>query len=45
MFAVRRTIELSEDRDILRRTEWDHLTGFYNKEFFYGYAAQLETMA
>lgn len=45
MFAVRRTIELSEDRDILRRTERDHLTGLYNKEFFYGYAAQLETMA
>ena len=39
---VRRTIELSEDRDILRWTERDHLTGLYNKEFFYRYAAQLD---
>ena len=39
---IRRTIELSEDRDILRWTERDHLTGLYNKEFFYRYAAQLD---
>ena len=39
---VRRTIELSEDRDILRWTERDQLTGLYNKEFFYRYAAQLD---
>ena len=40
---VRRTIELSEDRDILRWTERDHLTGLYNKDFFYRYAVQLDT--
>ena len=39
---ILRTIELSEDRDILRWTERDHLTGLYNKEFFYRYAAQLD---
>jgi diguanylate cyclase (GGDEF)-like protein len=39
---IRRTIELSEDRDILRWTERDHLTGLYNKEFFYRYAVQLD---
>ena len=39
---VLRTIELSEDRDILRWTERDQLTGLYNKEFFYRYAMQLD---
>ena len=39
---VLRTIELSEDRDILRWTERDQLTGLYNKEFFYRYAVQLD---
>ena len=39
---ILRTIELSEDRDILRWTERDHLTGLYNKEFFYRYVAQLD---
>ena len=39
---ILRTIELSEDRDLLRWTERDHLTGLYNKEFFYRYAAQLD---
>lgn len=39
---ILRTIELSEDRDILRWTERDHVTGLYNKEFFYRYAAQLD---
>ena len=32
---VRRTIELSEDRDIIRSTERDALTGLYNREYFY----------
>ena len=32
---VLRTIELSEDRDIIQSTERDDLTGLYNKEFFY----------
>ena len=40
MARVLRTIELSEDRDIIRSTERDHLTGLYNREFFYRYAAQ-----
>ena len=39
---VLRTVELSEDRDILRWTERDQLTGLYNKEFFYRYAIQLD---
>ena len=37
---IRRTIELFEDRDIIRWTERDQLTGLYNREFFYRYAAQ-----
>lgn len=39
---INRTIELSEDRDILRWTERDRLTGLYNKEFFYHYAVQFD---
>ena len=39
---ILRTIELYEDRDTLRWTERDRLTGLYNKEFFYRYAAQLD---
>ncbi len=39
---VRRTIELSEDRDIIRQTERDHLTQLYNREFFYRYAEQYD---
>ena len=38
-----RTIELSEDRDIISSTERDQLTGLYNKEFFYRYAEQFDT--
>ncbi len=40
---VLRTIELSEDRDIIRLTERDHLTGLYNREYFYHYASQYDT--
>ena len=40
---ILRTIELFEDRDILRWTERDQLTGLYNHEFFYRYAAQFDT--
>ncbi len=40
---VLRTIELSEDRDIIRLTERDQLTGLYNREYFYRYAAQYDT--
>ena len=32
---VRRAIELSEDRSIIRSIERDQLTGLYNKEFFF----------
>ena len=39
---ILRIIELSEDRDILRWTERDLLTGLYNKEFFFRYAAQTD---
>ncbi|MBR6259774.1 MAG: EAL domain-containing protein [Oscillospiraceae bacterium] len=39
---VLRTVELSEDRDILRWTERDQLTGLYNKDFFYRYAVSLD---
>ena len=39
---ILRTVELSEDRETLRVTERDQLTGLYNKEFFYRYAAQLD---
>ena len=39
---ILRTIELYEDRDTLRWTERDQLTGLYNKDFFYRYAAQLD---
>ena len=39
---ILRTVELSEDRDTLHWTERDHLTGLYNKEFFFHYAVQLD---
>ena len=39
---VTRTIELSEDRDIIQSTERDSLTGLYNREYFYRYAQQFD---
>ena len=39
---VLRTIELSEDRNIIQSTERDTLTGLYNREFFYSYALQYD---
>ena len=39
---IQRTIELFEDRDTILRTERDQLTGLYNREFFYRYAAQFD---
>ncbi len=39
---ILRTIELSEDRDIILSTERDQLTGLYNREFFYRYAEQFD---
>ncbi|MDO4400896.1 MAG: EAL domain-containing protein [Coriobacteriia bacterium] len=37
-----RSIELSEDRDIIMSTERDALTGLYNREYFYRYAEQFD---
>ena len=39
---ILRTIELSEDRDIIQSTERDALTGLYNKDYFYRYAEQFD---
>ena len=39
---VKRTVELFEDRNIIRLTERDQLTGLYNREYFYRYAEQLD---
>ncbi len=39
---IRRSIELSENRDLIRWTERDHLTGLYNREYFYRYAEQYD---
>ncbi len=39
---VRRCIELSENKDLIRWTERDHLTGLYNREYFYRYAEQYD---
>ena len=39
---VRRTIELSENRDLIRGTERDQLTGLYNREYFYRYAERYD---
>ena len=37
-----RTIELSEDREIINSTERDTLTGLYNRDYFYRYAEQYD---
>ena len=39
---ILRTIELSEDRQIIQSTERDQLTGLYNREYFYRYAEQFD---
>ena len=39
---VRHTLVLSENLDIIRSTERDQLTGLYNKEYFFNYAAQFD---
>ena len=41
---VQHAIELSEDRDIIRSTERDTLTGLYNRDYFYRYARQMDRM-
>ena len=40
---VRHAIELSENRNIIRSTERDQLTGLYNKDYFFNYANQYDT--
>ncbi len=40
---VRRSIELSENKDLIRWTERDQLTGLYNREYFYRYAEIYDT--
>ena len=37
-----RTIELSEDRQIISSTERDAITGLYNHDYFYRYAEQFD---
>ena len=39
---VRRVIELTETKDVLRETARDNLTGLYNREYFYHYAEQYD---
>ena len=39
---LQRTIELYEDRDTIRFTERDQLTGLYNRDYFYHYAVQFD---
>lgn len=39
---VQRTIELFEDRRIIRSTERDGLTGLYSKEYFFRYSEQFD---
>ena len=39
---VRRIIELNETRDLVRETARDHLTGLYNREYFWHYAEQYD---
>ncbi len=39
---ILRSIELSEDREIISLTERDPLTGLYNREYFYHYAEQFD---
>lgn len=39
---IQRAIELHEDRLIITKTERDELTGLFNREFFYQYAAQFD---
>ncbi|MBR3159243.1 MAG: diguanylate cyclase [Atopobiaceae bacterium] len=39
---IAKCIELSEDRELIRHTERDKLTGLLNKEFFYRYVERLD---
>ena len=39
---VRRVIELTETKDLVRETSRDNLTGLYNREYFFHYAEQYD---
>lgn len=39
---IAKCIELSEDRDLIRYTERDKLTGLLNKDYFYRYIARID---
>ena len=39
---MQKTIELYEDRNTIKSTEREELTGLFNKEYFYRYAEQLD---
>ena len=39
---IAKCIELSEDRDLIRHTERDRLTGLLNKDFFFRYVDRLD---
>lgn len=39
---IAKCIELSDDRDLIRHTERDRLTGLLNKEFFFRYVERLD---
>lgn len=41
---ISKCIELSEDRDLIRYTERDKLTGLLNKEFFFRYVTRLDQL-
>lgn len=41
---IAKCIELSEDRDLIRRTERDGLTGLLNKEYFFRYVNRLDQL-
>ncbi len=40
---INRIIELSEDKEIISKTERDELTGLYNREYFYSYAERMDS--
>ena len=39
---VRHAIALFEDANLIRATEYDRLTGLYNREFFFEYGQQID---
>ena len=41
---IAKCIELSEDRDLIRHTERDKLTGLLNKDYFFRYVSRLDQL-